>query len=47
MGWCTLKLDEERRKDAGLAQRNGFGPAFLQKLLRKCNKYDLTIAPYF
>jgi hypothetical protein len=47
MGWCTLKLDEEKSKDAGFAQPHGFGPAFLQQLLRKCNKYDLTIAPCF
>ncbi len=25
MGWCTLKVSEEKSKDAGFAQRNGFG----------------------
>jgi hypothetical protein len=47
MGCCTFELDEEMSKDAGFAQPNGFGLAILQKLLRKCNKYDLTIAPCF
>jgi len=47
MGCCTLKLDEEKSKNPGSAQGNGFGPEFLQKLLRKCNKYVLTIAPCF
>jgi len=27
-------LDEEKPKDASLAQQNGFGPAFLHSLLR-------------
>jgi hypothetical protein len=27
-------LDEEKSKRAGLAQKNGFGPAFLHSLLR-------------
>jgi hypothetical protein len=47
MGCCTLQLDEGKSKDAGFAQPNGFGPAFVQKLLRKCNKCDLTVAPFF
>jgi hypothetical protein len=29
-----LKLDEEKSKHAGLAQQNGFGPAFWHNLLR-------------
>jgi len=28
------KLDEEKLKHAGLAQQNGFGPAFFQRMLR-------------
>ncbi len=28
-----LKLDDEKSKHAGLAQQNGFGPAFLHSLL--------------
>jgi hypothetical protein len=31
---CKLKLDEEKWKCAGLAQQNGFGPAYLYSLLR-------------
>jgi hypothetical protein len=27
-------LDEEKSKDAGLTQQNGFGPEFLHSLLR-------------
>jgi hypothetical protein len=27
-------LDEEKTKHAGLAQQNGFGPAFLHRMLR-------------
>ncbi len=53
-----LKLGEEKSKHAGLAQQNGFSPAFLHSLLRlvkgscaparaECNKYDLTAAPCF
>jgi hypothetical protein len=34
MGPCKLELDEEKSKHAGLAQQNGFGPAFLHSLLR-------------
>jgi len=34
MGPCKFKLDEEKSKHAGLAQQNGFGPAFLDSLLR-------------
>jgi hypothetical protein len=30
---CKLKLDEEKSKHAGLAQQNGFGPAFVHSLL--------------
>jgi hypothetical protein len=33
LGPCKLKLDEEKSKHAGLAQQNGFGPAFLHSLL--------------
>jgi hypothetical protein len=29
-----LQLDEEMSKYAGLAQQNGFGPAFLHSLLK-------------
>jgi len=47
MGWCTLKLDEEKSKDASFVQRNGFDLTFWQKSLKKCNKHDLTITPYF
>jgi hypothetical protein len=34
--WCTVQqiLHEEKSKHAGLAQRNGFGPAFLHRMLR-------------
>jgi len=28
-------LDEEKSKHAGLAQQNGFGPAFLDRMLRR------------
>ncbi len=28
------KLDEEKSKHAGLAQQNGFGPAFFHRMLR-------------
>jgi hypothetical protein len=31
---CTVKLDEEKSKHAGLAQQNGFGLAFQHSLLR-------------
>jgi hypothetical protein len=31
---CKIKLDEEKAKHAGLAQQNGFGPAFLHRMLR-------------
>jgi len=31
---CKLKSDEKKSKHAGLAQQNGFGPAFLHTLLR-------------
>jgi hypothetical protein len=34
MWHCTLKSDEEKSKHASLVQRNGFGPALLQWLLR-------------
>jgi hypothetical protein len=34
MGPCTLKLDEEKSKYAGLAQEYGFGLAFLHVFLR-------------
>jgi hypothetical protein len=27
-------LDEEKSKHAGLAQQNGFGPAFLHRMLK-------------
>jgi len=31
---CKRKLDEEKSKHAGLVQQNGFGPAFLHRMLR-------------
>jgi hypothetical protein len=33
---CTLQqiLDNEKSKHAGLAQQNGFGPAFLHRMLK-------------
>jgi hypothetical protein len=31
---CKLKLDEEKSTYAGLAQENGFSPAYLLSLLR-------------
>jgi hypothetical protein len=31
---CKRKLNEEKSKHAGLAQHNGFGPAFLHRMLR-------------
>jgi hypothetical protein len=58
MRFCKLKLDEEKSKHAGLAQKNDFGPTFFHSLLRlmhskaphaeeDCNKYDMTAAPCF
>ncbi len=35
MGWCTLKLDEEKSKDAGFAQPHGFGPAFFAAVVEE------------
>ncbi len=37
--WCTVQqiLHEEKSKHAGLAERNGFGPAFLHGILRVAN----------
>jgi hypothetical protein len=34
--WCTVQqiLHEEKSKHAGLAEQNGFGPAFLHRMLR-------------
>jgi hypothetical protein len=31
---CKLEMDEKKSKHAGLAQQNGFDPAFLHSLLR-------------
>jgi hypothetical protein len=31
---CTLKLDEENSTNAGLAQENGFSPAFSLRLVK-------------
>jgi hypothetical protein len=40
---CKLKLDEEKLNLAGLAQQNGFGPAFLHSLLlRQLPKNSVT-----
>jgi hypothetical protein len=54
-----IKIGEEKSKHSSLAQHNGFGPIFLQSLLRlvkgaakpnTCQRrmlYDLTAAPCF
>jgi hypothetical protein len=35
---CTFTLDEEKSKHASSAEQNGFGPAFLQPVLRLVNE---------
>jgi hypothetical protein len=34
---CTLNLDEEKSKHAGLAQESGFAPEYVFSLLRLVN----------
>jgi hypothetical protein len=34
----TIKLDEENSRNAGLAQENGFSPAFLLRLVKTATK---------
>jgi hypothetical protein len=36
-------LDEEKSKNAGLAQQNGFGPAFLHSLLKLVKGHDQSL----
>jgi hypothetical protein len=34
MSPCTIKLDEQKSIYVGLSEENGFGPTFLDRLLR-------------